>query len=336
MLKEGVFIIAEAGVNHNGSLDAARKMVRAAAEAGADAVKFQTFAAERLVVKNAPKAGYQLQNTPAAESQYEMIKKLELDGAAHRELIECCASCGIEFISSPFDEESAGLLAGLGVKIFKVPSGELVSVPYLRKIASMKRKVILSTGMATLVEIDVALKELTRNGTEKCDITVLHCNTEYPTPYRDVNLNAMLTIKNTFGVNIGYSDHTPGIEIAVAAAALGASVIEKHFTLDRSLPGPDHKASLEPAELKRMVEAVRNVEAAMGDGIKRPSRSEEANIKIARKSIVAKTAIKKGETFGEGNLTIKRPGTGISPLRWDEVIGKPAPRDFAPDEAIEL
>lgn len=336
MFGNKVFIIAEAGVNHNGDPQAAEKMVAAAAQAGADAIKFQTFTAGKLLVKNAPKADYQTANTPAGESQFEMIKKLELDLDAHRKLIRCCKDNKIYFMSSPFDNDSIDLLNDLEVEIFKVPSGELINVPYLRRMGALNKTVFLSTGMATLTEIETALKELTRSGTAREKITVLHCNTEYPTPYEDVNLNAMLTIKNTFKINVGYSDHTPGIEVPVAAVALGASVIEKHFTLDKNQPGPDHKASLDPCELKLMVDSIRNIERAMGDGVKKPSKSEAKNIKIARKSIVAGTAIKKGDIFSEANLAVKRPGTGISPLRWDEVIGRRAGRDFSEDEAIEI
>jgi len=330
------FIIAEAGVNHNGDENIAIMMVDAAAAAGADAIKFQTFKASSLLVKSAPKAGYQLKNTPGAESQYEMIKGLELSFDAHEKLMKRAKEKNIIFLSSPFDCESVELLAKLGLETFKIPSGEINNVPYLRKIGSLNKNVILSTGMATLGEIEFALKELVRAGTLKDKITVLHCNTQYPTPYEDVNLNAMLTIKNAFKIKIGYSDHTAGIEIPIAAVTLGAGVIEKHFTIDRNMPGPDHKASLVPEELKAMVNAIRHVEAALGSGVKVPSASEAGNVKIARKSIVAARKIRKGEIFDESNICVKRPATGINPQKWDDVVGKPAVRDFEADDPIEL
>ena len=331
-----VFIIAEVGVNHNGSLEIAKKLIDVAKECGADAVKFQTFKAERLVSKKAAKADYQKNTTDSGESQYEMIKKLELDLDDHKELISYCKEKGIQFLSSPFDLESIDLLSELGLEIFKVPSGEITNLPYLRKIGKLSKKVILSTGMADLGEIEDALDILIKSGTKKENITVLHCNTEYPTPYEDVNLKAMLTIKNAFNVRIGYSDHTPGIGVPIAAVALGAEVIEKHLTLDKNMEGPDHKASLEPKELKQMVKAIRNIEKSLGNGIKKPSLSESKNINIARKSLVAIKSIKKGEIFSEKNVEIKRPGNGISPMRWDEVIGKTANKDFEIDEMIEL
>lgn len=329
-----VFIIAEAGVNHNGSLELAKKLIDEAVVAGADAVKFQTFKAELCISKNADKAEYQKQTTDKNESQFDMIKKLELNEYAHTELIKYCKIKNIMFLSTPFDLQSVDLLNGFGLEIFKIPSGEITNLPYLRKIASLNKKVILSTGMANLGEIEAALEILTKNGTAKENITVLHANTEYPTPFRDVNLKAMLTIRGTFGVKVGYSDHTPGIEVPIAAVALGATVIEKHFTLDKTMPGPDHKASLEPSELQSMVKAIRNIEIALGDGIKKASSSESKNKPIARKSIVAKCDIKKGDLFSESNLTIKRPGSGISPMRWDEVIGLRATRDYKEDELI--
>jgi len=330
------FIIAEAGVNHNGSIDIAKKLIDVAAETGADAVKFQTFKAERLVCKSAAKADYQKKTTDADESQFGMIKRLELNEDAHKELMGYCRDKGIIFLSTPFDLESIDMLDNLGLEIFKIPSGEITNLPYLRKIGRLKKKVILSTGMADLGEIGNAINVLTEYGTRKDDITVLHCNTEYPTPFEDVNLVAMLTIKDAFKVKVGYSDHTVGIEISIAAAALGATVIEKHFTLDKNMKGPDHKASLEPDELKAMVHAIRNVEKALGNGIKKPSRSEMKNIRVVRKSIVAAKDIKKGEVFGEDNITVKRPAGGISPMEWDNILGKRAKRDFRGDELIEI
>jgi len=330
------FIVAEAGVNHNGSLEIAKKLIDAAKECGADAVKFQTFKAEKVVSKKSEKAEYQKQTTDPGESQFEMIKKLELDFNAHKELIKYCKEKEIQFLSSPFDLDSIDLLDELGLDTFKIPSGEIVNLPYLREIGKLNRKVILSTGMADLGEIEDALDILIRSGTRKENITILHCNTEYPTPFEDVNLLAMLTIKQAFKVNVGYSDHTLGIEVPVAAVALGAALIEKHFTLDRNMEGPDHRASLEPNELKAMITAIRNVEKALGDGIKRPSISESKNKIIVRKSIVAKRKIRKGEIFTEENIAVKRPGIGISPMRWDEVIGKVAKRDFEEDEMIEF
>lgn len=331
-----VFIIAEAGVNHNGSLDIAKKMVDAAVEAGADAIKFQTFQAAELVSKFAPKAEYQKKSTKSNESQLEMINKLELDLPTHQELLNYCRAQGIKFLSTPFDMPSIKLLNDLGLDIFKIPSGEIVTFPYLKKIGGLKKKVILSTGMADLGEIEDALDILIKAGTLKENITVLHCNTEYPSPMADVNLLAMVTIREAFKIKVGYSDHTMGIEVPIAAVALGATIIEKHFTLDRTMEGPDHKASLEPGELKAMVNAIRNIEAALGDGIKRTSPSERKNKLIARKSIVASRVIKKGEIFSEENLSVKRPGSGISPVFWDSVIGRPANKDFQADELIEI
>ncbi len=329
------FIIAEAGVNHNGSLTIAKKMINVAAEAGADAIKFQTFQAERVVSRHAPKAEYQKEKTAKGESQFEMIKKLELDAAAHQELIACCEREGIRFLSTPFDRESINLLDRLGLDIFKVPSGEITNLPYLRKIGSLKKAVILSTGMADLSEIRDALDILTGAGARLAEITVLHCNTAYPTPFEDVNLHAMLTIKTEFpGVKIGYSDHTPGIEASIAAVAMGATVIEKHFTLDKNMEGPDHKASLEPNELKAMVTAIRNIEIALGNGIKKPTPSELKNKSVVRKSIVAARYIRKGEVFSEENITVKRPGNGISPMRWNEMIGKRASKNYKQDDLI--
>jgi N,N'-diacetyllegionaminate synthase len=329
------FIIAEAGVNHNGSLEMALQLIDVAVAAGADAVKFQTFKAEKIIAVNAPKAGYQKETTGSDESQLEMVKKLELDETAHNKLHQYCKHKGIQFLSTPFDLESIDLLYRLGLEIFKIPSGEITNLPYLRKLGALKKRLILSTGMADLGEIEDALDVLTESGTPLENITVLHCNTEYPTPFEDVNLRAMLTIRNAFsGISVGYSDHTNGIEVAVAAVALGAAVLEKHFTLDRNLPGPDHKASLEPDELKAMVQAIRNIEQALGDGIKRPSPSEVKNKPIARKSLVATQPIKTGELFSAENITAKRPGAGISPMRWDEVLGQAAQKDYEKDELI--
>lgn len=332
-----VFIIAEVGVNHNGDINIAKRLIDEAVRAGADAVKFQTFKAELCISKNAKKADYQAKNTGDADgSQLEMVKKLELDEKTHDELIAYAKSKNIEFLSTPFDLPSVDLLVEKGLKIIKIPSGEITNLPYLQKIGALGLKIILSTGMANLGEIEKALEILINKGTKKDNITVLHANTEYPTPFFDVNLKAMKTIKKAFGVSVGYSDHTKGIEVPMAAVALGASVIEKHFTLDRNLPGPDHKASLEPDELRAMVSAIRNIELALGSGIKAPSKSESKNINIARKSIVASRAIKKGEIFSENNLAIKRPGLGISPMRYNEVLGRVASRDFSADELIEI
>ena len=329
-----VFIIAEAGVNHNGDINLAKKLIDKAVEAGTDAVKFQTFKTENLVSKNAKKAEYQIKNTGDNESQYEMIKKLELSSEDFIELKKYCEEKEVMFLSTPFDNESIEFLDNLGLEIFKIPSGEITNLPYLRKIGNLKKKVILSTGMADLGEIEDALEVLINAGTKKENITVLHANTEYPTPFENVNLKAMQTIACAFDVNVGYSDHTLGIEVPIAAVAMGAKVIEKHFTLDKNLSGPDHKASLEPNELKAMVKTIRNIEVALGNGIKKPSKSESKNIKIARKSIVAKRDIKKGEIFSEDNLTVKRSGNGISPMRWDEIIGQVAERDYKEDELI--
>ena len=329
-------IIAEAGVNHNGDLDMAFRLVDAAASAGADLVKFQTFNADRLATKQAVKAKYQARATGADESQHAMIQRLELTREMHEKLIARCTTRGIGFFSSPFDIDSIDLLVELGLDRFKIPSGELTNLPYLRHIGALGKPVILSTGMATMDEIGAALAALAQAGTPVDRVTVLHCSTEYPTPMADVNLRAMTTIRDTFGVDVGYSDHTSGIEVSIAAVALGASVIEKHFTLDRRLPGPDHAASLEPAELQAMVAAIRNVEEALGDGIKRPTASELQNRPIVRKSIVAARPIAAGELFSETNVTVKRPGTGCSPMLWDDVLGQAAPRDFAQDELIEL
>ncbi len=328
------FIIAEAGVNHNGDIDLAKKLIDKAAWAGVDAVKFQSFKAEKLVSKTAKKAKYQKETTGSTETQYDMIKRLELDYDKHQELIDYSQKKDIMFMSSPFDLDSIDLLNKLGMNIWKVPSGEITNLPYLKKIGELNKKAIISTGMANLSEIEDALRVLTEAGTE--DITVLHCNTEYPTPIEDVNLKAMNTIKDAFKVKVGYSDHSLGIEVPIAAVAMGAEVIEKHFTIDKSMKGPDHRASLDPNELKTMVKAIRNIEEALGDGIKKPSKSEMKNKAIARKSIVAAKNIKRGEIFNQENLAIKRPGSGITPMRLEEVIGKRSKRDFSEDELIEL
>ena len=329
-----VFIIAEAGVNHNGSVDLAKKLIDAASISGADAVKFQTFKAENLVAKNTQKADYQKQTTDASESQFDMIKKLELDVDTHKELIAYCQEKDIMFLSTPFDHESIDLLGDLGLKIFKIASGEITNLPYLRHIGSLGKKVVLSTGMSNLKEVGNALNILINAGTSKDNITVLHANTMYPTPMEDVNLNAMLTIQKEFGVDIGYSDHTLGIEVDIAAVAMGASCIEKHFTLDKTMDGPDHKASLEPEELKAMVCAIRNIEKALGSSEKKPSPSEIVNIYVVRKSIVSKTNINKGDILDENNLCVKRPGSGVSPMKWDEVIGTISSKDYNADELI--
>ena len=333
-----VIIIAEAGVNHNGDIELAKKLIDVAVEAGVDYVKFQTFKSESLVSKFAKKASYQIENTKdAAESQLQMLKKLELSNTQHFELVQYCNNKNISFFSTAFDLESLSFLKELGLNIVKIPSGEITNLPYLRKAAALFKEVIISTGMSSMVEIEEALDVFLQAGILKNDITILHCNTEYPTPMSDVNLNAMLTIQKMFGVKVGYSDHTMGIEVPIAAVALGGTMIEKHFTLDRSLPGPDQLVSLEPDELKNMVYSIRNIEKAIGGtGIKEPSESEIKNISIARKSIVAKTSIKKGDRFTEFNITTKRPGIGLSPMKWDEVIGKVACQDFDEDELIKF
>lgn len=336
-MRPKVIIIAEAGVNHNGDFDLAKKLIAAAAEAGADFVKFQTFKADKIVSKSAKKAAYQERNiNDGDDSQYAMLKLLEIPEEWYVKLIQFAKEKGIQFLSTGFDQQSIDFLDELGSPLFKIPSGEITNLPYLRHIAKKGKPVILSTGMANLDEIKAALNVLCENGILKDDITVLHCNTEYPTPMEDVNLLAMQTIHAELGVKTGYSDHTQGIEVPIAAVALGATLIEKHFTLDRNLPGPDHKASLEPDELKAMVQGIRNIEKAIsGTGIKEPSNSEQKNILIARKSIVASRLIRKGELFTEENLTVKRPGNGISPMLWDEILGRKAIKDFEPDELIE-
>ena len=331
-----VYIIAEAGVNHNGEIALARELIDIAVETGADAVKFQTFNADTLVTSQAPKAAYQKETTDAGESQFDMIRRLELKRENHQELMDYCIQKDIEFLSTPFDIDSIRFLMELGIQRIKIPSGEITNLPYLRYAGAQGCPIILSTGMSDIDEIHAAIAVLNAAGCPNPDITLLHCNTQYPTPFSDVNLRAMQTIANTFPeVRVGYSDHTPGIEVPTAAVALGARVIEKHFTLDRSLEGPDHAASLEPDELFAMIESIRHIEAALGSGVKIPSPSETDNIRIVRKSIVAARPIKCGETYTEENLTSKRPGSGISPMRWDDLIGTPANRDYHLDELIE-
>lgn len=331
-------IIAEAGVNHNGDFHLAKRLVDIAADAGVDYVKFQTFKSENLVSKSAMKADYQKENTKKpSESQLQMLKKLELSDDEHIKLITYCQEKHISFFSTAFDIESLEFLKTIGLKIVKIPSGEITNFPYLKKAATLFSEVIISTGMSTLEEIRNCLNVFVDAGIPKSKISILHCNTEYPTPMQDVNLHAMLSIQKEFETNIGYSDHTLGIEVPIAAVALGATIIEKHFTLDRNLPGPDHLASLEPEELVGMVKAIRNIELAIsGNGKKCPSESEKKNIIVARKSIVAKTAILRGEVFSENNITTKRPGNGISPMKWQEVIGKTAHKDFKIDDLIDL
>lgn len=327
-----IFIIAEAGVNHNGQLDLALQLVDKAVEAGADCVKFQTFITENEISKNAQKAEYQKDTTGEEENEFEMVKKLELTFEQFREIADYCKRKGILFLSTPFDLESIDFLDRMDIFCWKVPSGEITNLPYLIKIAKTNRDVIMSTGMCDLEEIRTAMEVLRKYGSG--NITLLHCNTEYPTPFEDVNLNAMITLQREFGVTVGYSDHTTGIEVPIAAAAMGAKVIEKHFTLDRNMEGPDHKASLEPQELAQMVCAIRNIEQALGDGEKKPSPSERKNIPVARKSIVAKRKISKGEVFTEENLCVKRPGDGINPMRWFEILGTVADRCYEEDEQI--
>ena len=333
-----VTIIAEAGVNHNGSIEIAKQLVDKAVEAGVDIIKFQTFKAEKLVSKTAKQAEYQKKNIGSGsdDSQYNMLKKLELSEQDHQTLIEYCQQKGIKFFSTAFDMESIDYLHSLNLGLWKIPSGEITNYPYIKKIAQYHEPVILSTGMCELDDVSAAIKVLLDNGVKRDQITILHCNTEYPTPYEDVNLLAMQELKYIFLCKIGYSDHTKGIEVPIAAVALGASVIEKHFTLDRNMEGPDHKASLEPDELKAMVSAIRNIEKALGTKKKTVSESERKNIAIARKSIVAACPIKKGEILTELNLTVKRPGSGISPMRWEEVLGTKAIKDFEEEELIVL
>lgn len=336
MNPQHTLIIAEAGVNHNGDMDLALCLVDAAAAAGADFVKFQTFSAAKLVTPTAAKADYQAAATGGGETQYDMLRRLELAPEAHHRLIERCRQRGIGFLSTGFDIDSLDFLIGLDIPLVKIPSGEITNLPYLRHVAGQGRPVILSTGMADMAEVAAAIAALEAAGLPRSALTVLHCTTEYPTAMADVNLRAMLTLRDAFAVNVGYSDHTRGIEVATAAVALGACVIEKHFTLDTSLPGPDHSASLEPDQLAAMVTAIRHIESALGDGVKVPRPVEERNKMVARKSLVAARPICAGEVFSAANLAVKRPGTGVSPMRWDDVVGRAAPRDFKADECIEL
>lgn len=331
-INKNILIIAEAGVNHNGDMNIAKKLIDKAVEAKADIVKFQTFKSNCVVSTKAEKAEYQKETTEANENQLDMIKKLELTTENHKILIAYCKEKNIEFVSTPFDLPSIDLLNNLGMTTFKIPSGEITNLPYLEKIGKLGKKVILSTGMSTLGEVELAIKILRDNGTE--DITLLHCTTEYPTPMEDVNLNAMKTLEKAFGLPVGYSDHTKGIEVSIAAVVMGAKIIEKHFTLDKNMEGPDHKASLEPDELSALVSSVRNVEKAMGSSIKQPATSEIKNMNIARKSIVANKDIKKGDVFTEDNITSKRPGNGISPMKWYEVLGQVATKDYNEDDLI--
>lgn len=328
-------VIAEAGVNHNGDLKLAFQLVDAAAQAGADVVKFQTFRAQELATGQADKAAYQKETTGEAESQLAMLQKLELTLKQHLQLIDHCQACGIEFLSTAFELGSIDLLISLNLQRWKIPSGEITNLPFLRTIGSLRQPVILSTGMADLGEIEAAIHVLEQAGTNRDQITVLHCTTEYPAPLDEVNLRAMQTIAQAFGVAVGYSDHTDGIAVPIAAVAMGATVIEKHLTLDRTMDGPDHRASLEPDQFAAMVQGIRAIERALGDGIKRPTTSERANLPIVRKSIVAARAIQAGEPFTAANITPKRPGTGISPMHWDALIGRNATRAYAPDELIE-
>lgn len=334
-MKGKVLIIAEAGVNHNGDIDLAHSLIDEAYKAGADIVKFQTFQATELVIKSAEKAEYQKISSSTIESQWEMLKNLELTSENHFQLIKHCETLGIEFLTTAFDLKSLEFLTKLNLSRFKIPSGEITNFPYLKRISELEKPIILSTGMSDLLEVENAIQVLRSNDPNK-DLTILHCNTEYPTPMEDVNLNAMLSLKKKFKVNVGYSDHTSGIEIAIAAVALGAKVIEKHLTLDKTLQGPDHQASLNPLEFKNMVNGIRNIELALGDGVKRPSKSESKNIAIARKSLVAKESIREGELFSEDNMNVKRPGNGISPMRWNEIIGQKAKRNFNVDDLIEI
>lgn len=334
--KNHTFIIAEAGVNHNGCTKTALKLIDYAVNSGADAIKFQTFKADSLVTSYAKKAEYQKQINKHDDNQYEMIKRLELNYSDHITLSQYAFEKKIEFLSTPFDLESIDLLLELGLEKFKIPSGEITNLPYLEKIGQLNKEIILSTGMSTLKEIEQAINVLISSGSQKENLTVLHCNTEYPTPLIDVNLKAMVNIGNTLNVNFGYSDHTLGIHVPVAAVSMGAKIIEKHFTCDKNMEGPDHKASVSPKELNEMVKLIRNTEIALGKSIKEPTASETKNIKIARKSIVAKTSIKKGENFSLNNLTTKRPGDGISPMKWHDILKLVAKKDFKKDDLIEI
>ena len=331
-----VVIIAEAGVNHNGDVNLAKQLIDVAAEAKADYVKFQTFQSNKVISSFAEQASYQYKNTGIKESQLEMVQKLELSRQDHQLLLDHCKKTNIKFFSTSFDLPSTRFLRKLNLGLFKIPSGEITNLPYLSLIGSYNSKIILSTGMADLGEIEQAIRVLEKNGTERNKITLLHCTTEYPAPFEEVNLKAMNTLREAFGTEVGYSDHTEGIEVAIAATALGASVIEKHFTLDKSLHGPDHKASLDPVELKKMVYSIRLIEKSLGNGRKEPSQSEIRNKSVARKSIVAKKLIKKGDKFTRNNIAIKRPGYGISPMKIDDVLGRKAIREFTTDEMIEI
>jgi N,N'-diacetyllegionaminate synthase len=331
-----VFIIAEAGVNHNGSIELAKKLIDVASEAGADAVKFQTFKADNLVAKFVQKADYQKKNTSTDESQYQMLKKMELDRNAHEVIINYCKQKKIMFLSTPFDHDSIDLLNSFGMPIFKIASGEITNLPFLRHIGHLAKNVILSTGMSNLQEVKDAFKVLVESGTHKDKITILHATTEYPCPINEVNLRSIQTIAADLGAKVGYSDHTQGIEVPIAAVAMGACVIEKHFTLNREMEGPDHKASLEPNEFKLMVQSIRRIEEALGDGVKKPTKCELKNMLFARKSIVASRDIKAGEIFSFDNISVKRPGIGISPMKWDEILGLVAKRDFLSDELIDI
>ena len=333
---KNTIIIAEAGVNHNGDMSIAKKLIEVAADCGADYVKFQTFKADELVSRNAKKADYQIKYTSKSETHYQMIKRLELTKKMHETLINHCEKSDIKFMSSPFGVSSVKLLNKFQIDTYKIPSGEITNFPMLKFVGGLEKNIILSTGMASLNEIKDAVDVLYGQGLKKERLIILHCNTEYPTPYIDVNLKAMKTIQNKFGTSVGYSDHTEGIEVSVAAVAIGAEVIEKHFTLDKKLPGPDHNASLEPVDLKKLIVSIRNIDIAMGDGIKIPSKSEMKNISIARKSLVASKTIKKGEEFNEKNIIPKRPGVGISPMMWESLIGQKSPQRFDVDDLIEL
>ena len=334
-MRPRTLIIAEAGVNHNGDIAMAKRLIEVAAESGADVVKFQTFRADKLVTHTAAKADYQVAATGGGETQFPMLKRLELSAEDHSLLIAHCNAYSISFLSTAFDDESVNLLVSHGARLFKIPSGEITNLPYLRRIGSIGGEVVLSTGMATMGDIEAAIDALEAAGTPRANITVLHCTTEYPTHMEDVNLMAMQSIAKAFGVRVGYSDHTRGMEVAIAAVALGARVIEKHFTLDNALPGPDHRASLEPEELTTMVRCIRNIEVALGDGIKRPTAAERQNRTVVRKSIVAARSIEPGEVFSAHNLTVKRPATGISPMRWDDIVGRTSARHYQKDEAIK-
>ncbi len=335
-MKRKVIIIAEAGVNSNGNLKIAKRLIDIAADAKVDYIKFQTFKANKLVTKKAQRAKYQIKNTGSKESQHKLLKSLEMTEQMHYKIKEYCKRKKIKFFSTGFDIESVKFLLKLGMKIIKIPSGEINNVPFLKYIGKLNLPIILSTGMATMDEINFALKTLTKSGSRKKNISILHCTTQYRTPLKDVNLNAMHAIRKKFNINVGYSDHTLGLEVPIAAVAMGANIIEKHFTTDRKLTGPDHMASLEPKELKEMVKLIRNTEKALGSKIKKPTKIELENIKIARKSIVALKKIKKGDTFSDKNLTVKRPGTGLSPKLWDKVLGRKSKFYFEEDDFIKI